>query len=477
MRLTETPLFQEVYWASEPLIDGSLPQIPPDALGPRYSPFLVGMQELDVAACPDPHRMDIDWIEFRHALRIPLPPTYLSLIVNPTGNYTNGRARVWIYLLHFKILDLLLAPLYPRRNPRPFSALPGAKLGGSADKVLRKLCKWPASIGLESLIALLEPPSSLWSILNHAKLAGEKSHLAICHRNIQSCAAGLIWILELGSENVPVRKNGVININPSGALKDRYPSSSLNTYDAAQLEKLGTAAKMLRSLSYVIFISPALALADLDLQSIQIDFSVQLELNHYLATSNHPVSALPHIERGILDILRHVCAKGIPYDQVISAELPPLLRSIPKVYPGDTARFTDLRKIYQSNALTASRPVTGPQLVRSSYAPPSMLPPRTDGNRIPLQRINAEEIRTEARARAQPQFSDSDSDEEHEVVSKFLLSNSDPPASRTARLAQTLPSEHRISHPALGNTVYRAHYVLAVSVVLLAAAVCAWLAT
>ncbi|KAF7343639.1 hypothetical protein MSAN_01984600 [Mycena sanguinolenta] len=485
-RLTETPLFQDVYWSSEPLIDGSFPQIPSDALGLRYSLFLVGMQELDVAACPDPQRIDLDSVEARHELGLPVPPGYPCVMGNLNAQYTIAQARVWLYLVHFKVLDLLLAPIYPRVTLRTFSKSPSVKLGASVDIAIRKLEKWRDS--LPNLVALMQPVSapsvlpqplidardspakSVWSILDYAK-SGDKSHLATCHRNIQSSATGLIFA----------------------------PSA----YNGAPLDSLGNAAKMLRSLSAILFISPVFALVDVNLQNIHIDFSVQIELNKYLENSSRPVSALPHVERGIFEILRNICAKGVPSDQVISAELPPLLRSTPVACLGDTARFTDLHTTYKP---TRSRPVVErpmpPPLTHSAHQPSPLrrMPrSRTDNPYMPRERIITGNVSAEPIARApfiQPQFSHSDSDDECEAVSESLLSYPEASASPTTSLTQALPSEHRISRPDFvsyphsifrsrltisrphlkGDGRYRARHVVAVSVVLLAAAVYFWFA-
>ncbi|KAJ7854876.1 hypothetical protein B0H13DRAFT_2358226 [Mycena leptocephala] len=119
-RLSRTPLFTSNYWASQPLDDGSWINLPSDALGAGHAKFLDALKELDTAGYPGfAHAADLDCIDFSLALGIALEPALVAQAGSYQSGYNAGRARAWAYLLHFQVLDFLLAGDHPRLESGP----------------------------------------------------------------------------------------------------------------------------------------------------------------------------------------------------------------------------------------------------------------------------------------------------------------------------------------------------------------------
>ncbi|KAJ7191911.1 hypothetical protein B0H12DRAFT_1082750 [Mycena haematopus] len=390
MLLTETNVFRNTYWTSEPLATGTWPDLPSEALGSDLSLFVAAMHHLDNLACPeaDDGTTDLDVYEVRHHLGLEVPPEITQSFGDTLTNYTTAKELVWIYLIHFKVLDLLLTPARPRTNPRTFEISACPRIGGSAHKLLTKLGNWPTA--LKELVAILDAsalpavpyssvppqplnvtPESLPAILNYDKSKAQ-AHMTASENNIQAAAAGLLWVLELGSNPVPVIRNGGLTLVPFAE-------------DSKRLAALGQCGGMLRSLSYLLFFSPIVLILSMDLSHTHIDFSAQLQIQHYLATTSCTASALPYVEHGLIDILRDMGARGLSAHQVVHTVIPPLVPGfqgkVPVLCGGDTKRFKgmELPSIYlpteMSTDLAALYKTKTPRAAAAAIAPPN--PPPT----------------------------------------------------------------------------------------------------
>ncbi|KAF8180936.1 hypothetical protein K438DRAFT_1841489 [Mycena galopus ATCC 62051] len=359
--LTETPLFTQNYWSSQPLADNSWINLPNDTLGSEHSQFLAALKQLNTIGCPDPRSYTVD-PDFCIALGIPIDPTLAQNAGNNTTNYTSGRALAWTYLLHYQVLDLLLAVKLPRQIHRPFAKATVSQWSQPTITLLRKLSQWdtdlarmnatlgrgsapPSSITDPAPPPADHPAESLGLAMQFSDIRDEAQKI-LAFKNIQAMATGLVWILELGTEHAPVLAGGKLAIAPLADVGHRYARSRVNDLDKARLERLGPSARLLRSLSYIINISSTLAVIETDLQSIHIDLIAQQEIHHLLAESKGAVSALPYIEHCVHTIIRATCAKGQSAAQVTTAELAALCAEMPPVLTPDRNIFTSLIELY-----------------------------------------------------------------------------------------------------------------------------------
>ncbi|KAJ7015878.1 hypothetical protein C8F04DRAFT_1363282 [Mycena alexandri] len=115
MRLTETPRFQSSCWLTKALVTGSWADLPPGTLGSEYSNFLDVLKELDKTG------------------NGALP-----------SNYNAGRAQAWACLLHFQVLDLILATDFPHLSEASVVTplTPSFVNKKAARKVLKPLKTW-----------------------------------------------------------------------------------------------------------------------------------------------------------------------------------------------------------------------------------------------------------------------------------------------------------------------------------------------
>jgi hypothetical protein len=105
--LTQTPLLRRNCWISVALSDGTWFTLPADALGADYAHFLNALKVLDWAEyATNPNTLDLDEIDFRIALGLPVT---MSQLAGTSRTYSQGRAQAWACLVHFQVLDLLLA--------------------------------------------------------------------------------------------------------------------------------------------------------------------------------------------------------------------------------------------------------------------------------------------------------------------------------------------------------------------------------
>ncbi|KAJ7603862.1 hypothetical protein DFH06DRAFT_1151588 [Mycena polygramma] len=86
-RLTSSPLFGGICWASLPLQDGTWISLAPDALGPSHAKFLAAVKQLDTAGYPADSPFDLDGAQFRVALGL---ESVMRHLIPPSKTYNNG---------------------------------------------------------------------------------------------------------------------------------------------------------------------------------------------------------------------------------------------------------------------------------------------------------------------------------------------------------------------------------------------------
>lgn len=108
MSLTQTPLFREIHWNSEAMVDGGWKTITAAEVGPNYAPFLATMQNLDTAGFPVDD-MNCELVDQRITLGLPTRfPSLASRNLGSTSSFTTGESQIWACILHFQVLDLIL---------------------------------------------------------------------------------------------------------------------------------------------------------------------------------------------------------------------------------------------------------------------------------------------------------------------------------------------------------------------------------
>ncbi|KAJ7649547.1 hypothetical protein DFH06DRAFT_1331910 [Mycena polygramma] len=378
MRLFATPCFQSICWRTDIMADGSWIKLDPHALGPEYACFLAALKKLDAVAVPEPKAFDMDGAEFRAALGL----QELASNIPKSTTYSLARGQVWACLLHFQVLDLILATDFPSLGkPSSIKSIPptfrniNAVLGA-----LEPLSKWV--LHLNSLKAQLNgsdtpstpatavatpdgqplpssstvngqeaasgakqqdsPPKtgtvieSLQALVAYSEIEGITLK-AKTFKNLQAMATAIIWILELGAEHAPVLTLGnKIAINPREPVGQRFKSLP---FDAAKLKKKKmTASQFFRPLSYALNISPVLLFCDMDLTTTHLDMGIEHEISHCLIAAGHKSEALAYLEQAILVLGRHTLAN----EQAMAANFYRIMQDMPVQTERDTGIFSEI---------------------------------------------------------------------------------------------------------------------------------------
>ncbi|KAJ6524603.1 hypothetical protein DFH09DRAFT_1329372 [Mycena vulgaris] len=204
--LSQTPLFRHTSWNSQPLTDGSWVRLDPGTLGEAHATFLAALKELDIKGIPLQNALNLDATDFRVALGLETATAPIS------STYNTGRAQAWACLLHFQVLDMLLAIHYPKLPAlNHLSSLPEPtyQKPKQALNLLKPLVAWweklatfksriqsPPNGGPQAVTpSSLSQVESLCPVLAFAEIEA-KTHETKTFKNLQAMAAGLMWILE-----------------------------------------------------------------------------------------------------------------------------------------------------------------------------------------------------------------------------------------------------------------------------------------
>ncbi|KAJ7179714.1 hypothetical protein C8R46DRAFT_1029157 [Mycena filopes] len=347
MLLSHTPRFLSTCWLTQALVDGSWATLTPSDLNEGYATFLAALKTMDERAVPEYSPFDMDGIALRTALGLhPSPEPF------PSG-YDTGRAQAMICILHFQVLDYLLASDFHHRCPLSVltPALPTFKHPKAAIRILKPLRAWDRV--LESLQTKLEEqsepaaeeaheftaqPESLSPMFALSRIEA-RTHKLKVFKNLQAMAAGLLWILELGSPGAPVLNGaGKLAMQPLSPLRDRYNNGSLSSEILKNLNL--NPAKLLGPLSMAFTISPALLLCDIDLTTTHIDLEITEELSHRLLAAGPRPKALAYVEQCVRSVAR---GSGGPWSAEKNAieQLPQLLQKRPTYQTQDLVIFRD----------------------------------------------------------------------------------------------------------------------------------------
>ncbi|KAJ7672241.1 hypothetical protein DFH06DRAFT_1319668 [Mycena polygramma] len=398
-RLMSSPLFGAVCWSCLPLHDGTWTLLPPDTLGPDHATFLAAVKQLDMAGFPPDSPVDLDGAQFRVALGL---DSSLSHLIPASKTYNDGRALAWECLLHFQVLDLLLAHDHPNVAVQPY-VTPSLQKSTSAAKFLKELIDWnsharkftgqlaphiagdisPSSAPNASTDSNSHPSQleagieSLISVLHLSDIEGE-TLTSKTFKNLQAMAAGLMWVLELGTDHAPaIDTTGRIALRPSDPVQARYARVA-SSVQLEKLKNLGKVEKLLRPLSYMINISPTLVFVNLDLQALHVDVVVQHQIRHYLAVSQSDLAALRYMEDCLQAVVRTICTAQVPARDVILEHFSMLTKDMPAPTAADGKIFKDLRRRiqndYRQHTIDASVPSALNAAALASYRirPPAM---------------------------------------------------------------------------------------------------------
>ncbi|KAJ7145454.1 hypothetical protein C8R46DRAFT_1313063 [Mycena filopes] len=390
-KLSETPRFRNTCWLTKALKDGSWSSIPPASLG-SHAAFLVALKEMDHVAVPAANLLDIDGQDFRIAVGLE------ALMGEFPKNYTAGRAQAWVCILHFQVLDLLLATDFPKLSePSVLTPLPTTfKYPASAIKFLKPLKNWDkhlttflgelvptADSGEEAPPSNAEAPESLDPIIVFSKITGTGNKV-VALKNLQAMAAGLLWILELGSPAAPLlNAAGRLAIEPLSHLKARYNTGLPDAIKELRLSP----AKLLGALSAALTITPVLLICPIDLTTTHIDFEIKEELSHRVLAAGRKSPALVYVEGCLHSLAR---SSGGCWSAEINAtkHLPKLLLKQPAFQSRDTAIFKRIMDGYESQQALAKSvpanpvPPAAPASVTTVWYPRAESIPAPAGGRI-----------------------------------------------------------------------------------------------
>ncbi|KAK7001645.1 hypothetical protein R3P38DRAFT_2795600 [Favolaschia claudopus] len=386
-RLSETPLFTRNCWSSQPLVDNTWHQLPNDVLREPYSAFIAAIKVLDCAGYPDYRLPTLDG-DFCMALGVSCPPAVELNTGNNKTNHTAGRALAWMYLLHFQVLDLMLAALYPRETAvsvtqcaKEHWTQPTIKVSlflpslleldfhsSFVPQLLKKLQRWNEFVSqTKSLISSRSTSSASTDPIDGdaaesfglaLKVVGLEKDIeqSVLFKNMNAIAMALVWILELGTKHAPVLVAGKIDLAPLTYPESRYKAlagSSVTSHASPppaatkgdlkdRLSKLGSGGKLLRSLSYILNLSPTLVFIPCDLQQMHIDVFAQQEveppillflrvgIHSLLSSSPKGLSALPFVEHCVHTAIRTICATHNATNDLVTnlirkcEEMPPM---------------------------------------------------------------------------------------------------------------------------------------------------------
>ncbi|KAF7345498.1 hypothetical protein MVEN_01568300 [Mycena venus] len=375
-RLTETPLFRQTCWRTQALLDGSWAHLPPDALGNDHAKFLAALKEMDAVAVPQSSIPGNDDSDFRVALRLD-PGTKQS-------SYNNGRALAWACLVHFQVLDLILATNFQRlTQPAVVTPIhPSLNEATAALRLIKPLCGWTTHVKgfIEELNhddgapgEEIQLPSSvvesLAPVLAFSKI-DNKTRKAKALKNLQAIAAGLVWVLELGSENAPLLTNQKkLAIAPLRPIPERYTNLAASTNEAAKAVRglKTTPANLLRPLSYVLNSTLALIFCDQDLSTMHVDMDIEQEIAHCLLVAGPRPKSLLYVEEYAYGLIR--ASSGKLSAERIAVENKQYLAGMPGIAPQDADIFCGIRDRYKNSASQA----------RMMHLPTTVFRPSTSG--------------------------------------------------------------------------------------------------
>ncbi|KAJ7711642.1 hypothetical protein B0H16DRAFT_1816509 [Mycena metata] len=385
MRLTETPRFQKNCWLTKALVTGSWADLPPDALGSEYSHFLAALKELDQTGVPPPNPLDLDGSDFRVALGLdPLNGAIPS-------NYNTGRAQAWACLLHFQVLDLILATDFPHLSEASLLTplAPGFVNDKAARKVLNPLKTWqrqfkafeeavekmPGEVALPSSgVELREQGApatpqaeSLLPLMAYTKIRNISAKF-LAFKNLQAAATALVWILELGSSVAPLRtEGGLLNIAPLSPVYTRYQSAG-GTERMDRDPKL-TPSQFLRPLSLALRISPVILCCSSDLSANHLDLEVEEEISHLLLAVNPRPPGLLFYEQCVYSLVRGSSGSHSAQQSITREHLNTLLCGRPDATIQDEQIFRDVITRYDAAAALAATDSTRPHSITAPLTP------------------------------------------------------------------------------------------------------------
>ncbi|KAJ7174708.1 hypothetical protein C8R46DRAFT_1081619, partial [Mycena filopes] len=353
MRLTETPLFRGTRWRTQALVDGSWRNLPDAVLGPKLTHFLPALKKLDTDWLPSPLRWHT--YEFKDGLNLS-PWTQTS--------YSVGRGKAWMCLLHFQVLDWILAMECPESTtlstaePRRVDAFP------YSNGVFNSLRLWtsrldPFQAWLSSTSfrpPVLLPPSSahmqsLPAVLAFAqhdprrnKEPEHKTKEFKALANLLGMKAAFAWILEFGTLQAPVfAHDPVTNFDSTGTVwTTRYMGLHVDQAFEPLLSGVDL-LNFLRGLSCAMNSSPVVAFGVLDLSTRFLDLQLEQDMNHTLFAAGPASPALACMEQRIYKFLRSDPACTI-LEAFKAVNASGFTKDMPKCTPSDTARFTDFKE-------------------------------------------------------------------------------------------------------------------------------------
>ncbi|KAK7007940.1 hypothetical protein R3P38DRAFT_3281102 [Favolaschia claudopus] len=347
--LSETPAFLNYHWISQPLADNSWRTIPDDILGEGFAHFIRALKQLDSAAYPHTPVNDLDYVDLCKALGVEIPPGITALPGHIGSAYTIGRGRAWLARLHFQVLDLLLFEHSSRTAPPPAQQGTVSSWGRAVRQILSKAYAWDKSIkdfnrrpqkSTEAVASTSKIPESMPAAKRVAKRQ-EELYKATVNSNIESAAAGLLWVLEFGSEFAPVFKGETLKLNmcSTDSAKNRYRDSSKPT-ELLDL-RVGSVEQFLRPLSRVLSISPILVLGE-NLRNGFIDMDTESEIHNRLCCTRSNLAALPFVETCIYTTMRGLCSRDVSGGIVSHNDLELLTKKLPTKTLNDTLIFKRL---------------------------------------------------------------------------------------------------------------------------------------
>ncbi|KAJ7752407.1 hypothetical protein B0H14DRAFT_2635784 [Mycena olivaceomarginata] len=282
-----------------------------------------------------------------------------------TTSYSEGRAQAWACLLHFRVFDLILATQF-RTIVQPFSMAGHTPSQLRTSLLLEPLCRWPSKLEqfneqLQSSHLEKNTGAPILSDSTDGAAESRKTVIAFSKiegqtlqdkttKNLQAMAAGLVWILELGSKDAPVlTESNTVAIAPLSSVKSRL--RSLGDKDAETTAKLDktTPIQFLRTLSYCMSLSPALIFCDIDLTTMHIDMDIELELSQCMRAAGPRSPTLMQVEQFVHTLCRGSSGTSSA-EKVIAQNFATFMQKIPPLTMQDAATFTGtvIRNIYNS---------------------------------------------------------------------------------------------------------------------------------
>ncbi|KAJ7718896.1 hypothetical protein B0H16DRAFT_1897431 [Mycena metata] len=343
------------------------------------------LKELDQTGVPPLNPLDLDGSDFRVALGLdPLNGAIPS-------NYNTGRAQAWACLLHFQVLDLILATDFPHLSEASVLTplAPGFVNDKAARKVLNPLKTWqrqfkafeeavekmPEEVTLPSSGAELREQGapatpqaeSLLPLMAYTKIRNISAKF-LPFKNLQAAATALVWILELGSSVAPLRtEGGLLNIAPLSPVYTRYQSTG-GTERMDWDPKL-TPSQFLRPLSLALRISPVILCCSSDLSANHLDLEVEEEISHLLLAVNPWPPGLLFYEQCVYSLVRGSSGSHSAQQSITREHLNTLLCGRPDATIQDEQIFRDVITRYDAAAALAATDSTRPHSITAPLTP------------------------------------------------------------------------------------------------------------